>query len=505
MFDFKGLLHSLVHRTDLTSTSTQSATWIAKNLPEERFFGTLIEIVKALANTNQDPNVPVKERIKTVLYVDDKAHELHAHLCKDWLEGKSNARNLLPGILAYWEELTTAYALCSEAFISQSIKDKEIEEAIFFVLIRGIHHQMQLIKWNAFRYLEPDETAWHRLYRFFALSTKLNIHRSPLLLYPQSHTPVTCEQLLLRACMLYLAQTENLVAREIQAIDQILEYTGNSLVLQQVVPEDDPVYTLNITQPKAPTIFIDQDIEQQGQIYWSGKGLKEDLQALSKEFRQNIPQRFRSTRDHFSLETWQGLLHKLKIRWSKEAGLTLRRAPREKSDQSIIVHAGFERIAFLMKVKDLQPNIEQNTPDWHLQDISELGCGLNYHGASYENLGIGKVLLVTIGQSMPKLGVIRRMIRKTNAPSNIGIEWLGSNPLGVTISDPQEDEVPFPCLYISKAQSLGGETLLFIPPKLALKTQTLEFNAMGKTYKILLRSIRTSFDDCCEVMFEVLK
>ncbi|XLM19553.1 PilZ domain-containing protein, partial [Chromobacterium piscinae] len=81
MFDFKSLVTSLLSKNTPASGVAQSATLLVRDLPQAEYFTALVEIIKAISKINADTEISLKERVKTLLYVDDKAADIHQQLC----------------------------------------------------------------------------------------------------------------------------------------------------------------------------------------------------------------------------------------------------------------------------------------------------------------------------------------------------------------------------------------------------------------------------------------
>ncbi|WP_230370972.1 hypothetical protein [Paludibacterium denitrificans] len=166
MFDFKSLVSSLLTKNTSASDVAQSATLLVQDLPQTEYFTALIEIIKAVSKINADTDMSLKERFKTLLYVDEKSHSIHRELCRDYLQQKPGSKSYLPTILAYWNELTTAYQLCLK--LHQSTPNGIPEPQLRLITARGLHHQMRLIARNALRYLKPEGSSWLQAYRFYS-------------------------------------------------------------------------------------------------------------------------------------------------------------------------------------------------------------------------------------------------------------------------------------------------------------------------------------------------
>ena len=155
MFDFKSLVSSLLNKNTTASEVAQSATLLVRDLPEAEYFGALVEIIKAVAKINTDTEISLKERVKTLVYVDDKANNIHRQLCQDYLQSKGGSKGYLPTILAYWHELSTAYQICLRLY--KSHPNAVPEDEIRIVTIRGYNYPTLERFWRGSPSLHNEE------------------------------------------------------------------------------------------------------------------------------------------------------------------------------------------------------------------------------------------------------------------------------------------------------------------------------------------------------------
>ena len=139
MFDFKTLVSSLLTKNTPSSSVAQSATMLVRDLPEAEYFSAVVEIVKAVAKINADTDLPLKERLKTLLYVDERAHGIHDRLCREYLRNEANTRGFLPTILAYWHELANAYQICLR--VHAGAPSGGLDEDIRLATVRGVPNE----------------------------------------------------------------------------------------------------------------------------------------------------------------------------------------------------------------------------------------------------------------------------------------------------------------------------------------------------------------------------
>ncbi|RXZ42130.1 PilZ domain-containing protein [Crenobacter cavernae] len=503
MFDLKKLVSSLVNRNGPQSSIAQSATTLVNELPEAEYAGALVEIVKSIAKINAETDISLKERLKTLLYIDERTHVIHEHLCDDFLAGKAGVKSFLPSILAYLQELSKAYSICLKLY--QGNPQAVLAADIRLATARALNHQMRLTLWNALSYLNSDGMLWQQGYRFYLSAEEQGCDRLPLKLYESDREETTCEHILLRGAMLQLAQTDNLRPAEIVAVERLLySLAGCTRFEKQPNLVDEPVFLLNLETPAAPQPMRRGTLGR-GVRYWSGQPLANRLADIMLDLDKGLPSILTQTRLRFSENEWVQLCSKLATRWSRDGGLSLRKSERSLQMKSVAVDVGFERIAFLAKVQNAYPSGEDSSEEWRLQDVSQTGMGLNYFGRHLDKLVLGRLLMMREEDGNPRLGVIRRISRENSGNARVGVELFGHSPIGVSLTDPAlPDMDPQNGLYITQPNSADGKRWFLLPKGLAEPHRELVLTVQGQSYRIRLKEPLQPFGDSSHSDFDTL-
>lgn len=501
MFDFKSLIGTLLSNAPSRSNTAQSATQLLRELPETDYFDALAEITKAIARINADTQIPLKERIRTLLYVDARAYPLHCRLCREYLADESRNKIQLPTILAYLHELANAYQICLRLYLAAPTV--HLEDRIQQAVLHGLYHQLRLVFWNAQRYVKTEGMVWQQAYRFYAFLEECGIARLPLRLYQGDIEAVSAEQLLLNASMLTLAYPDNMQSVEIQAVDHLLRLLVTSLTLSRQPALDEPVYALNLDTPDAPHLWHHGTASKEGR-YWSAQPLSAALADIMFSLDQDLPPALADIGLGLTAEAWRQLADKLGVRWSHDGGASLRKAVRELRSEDIAVTIGFTPSALLVKLQDTGYHNHPERGLWKLTDSSSSGMGLLYLGRALERLRIGFVVVVLQNDRPAVLAVVRRLQRQPEGGTRVGIETLGHSPLGVTLCSVDRTADPVGALYITQPNSHTGQHWLLLPESHAVEGRTLILLAQDETYQIRLHAPSRRFGDCVHCEFDTL-
>lgn len=501
MFDFKSLVSSLLTKDSPDSDILPSATVLVRDLPQTEYFTATVEIIKAVAKISADAKMSLKERVRTLLYIDEKTHGIQRRLRADYLDQKPGSKHHLPTILAYWHELANAYHICVR--LAEKSTGTTLNDELALAALRGLNYQKQLITWSAMRYLKPEATVWQQAYRFYQYAEVQDFARTPMRLFEDSPWEVSCETLLIHGCMMHLAQTDNMQLKEILATDRLLNILCQPLKLDlQPLPKK-TVFLANLALSEPPRRML-RGMTGKDCRYWITEPVTEKLADLMFDLDQRLPSALANFKLGLSQKDWSGLCEKLAIRWSDDGGKSLRKAERAAKLESATVNIGFERIAYLVKVQDSPAPQQAETDDWRITDYSATGLGLTYLGKSVDELVLGRLIRVNAASHGDVLGVIRRLSRHKNG-TLVGVEILGTQPAGITLIEVENPESsPASALYITQQNSARNQRWFLIPKSLAEPGRDLHLLAQGKTYKIRLKSPSQALLECTHIDFDTL-
>ena len=499
MFDLKAFFGTLAGRGSTSHATATSVTQLAKNLPEAEFYSTFIEIIKAVAKLNADVEVPLPERMQALAYVDDKAYSFHEKICRDLLANTGRPQLHLPSILSYLSELSNGYQIC----LRQAQRGKvPTDGALKQCALRALQHQLSLIKWSALCYLSADGSTWQQAYHIYAFAESQGFAREAIRAY-ETQSPASCEATLIRAAMLHLAQTDNLLPQEIEGVDRLLQRLIEEVHLTRDPVATDFQYVINLDKPQPPQLMR-RGTTGNGCRYWSGESVLNRLADLMLAFEQKIPDSLLSAVPRLAEPDWQLLLEKLSTRWSQDGGKSMRRHERTTTYTDARVEVGLERIALALKLYQGAGSAQED--NWKISDVSPTGVGLVFLGRDIDQLKLGRLIWLSSASLDSTLGVIRRIQRLAEGGTRVGVEIIAENPLVVGLSEgePGENSAPLPALYVTQANARNSARMLLIPERLARQDLPLIFSANGKAYQIRVKQRTAAFEEAAQVDFETL-
>ncbi|WP_024303150.1 PilZ domain-containing protein [Pseudogulbenkiania sp. MAI-1] len=501
MFDFKSLVSSLLSKDSPDNDILPSATVLVRDLPQTEYFTATVEIIKAVAKISADSKMSLKERVRTLLYIDEKTHGIQRRLRADYLNQKPGSKHHLPTILAYWHELANAYHICVR--LAEKSTGTSLNDELALATLRGLNYQKQLITWSAIRHLKPEATVWQQAYRFYQYAEAHDFSRTPMKLFENAQWEVTAETLLIHGCMMHLAQTDNMLQQEILATDRLLNILCQPLRLDLQPQPKRTVFLANLALPEPPRRML-RGMAGKDCRYWNTEPVTQKLADLMFDLDQRLPSALANFGLGLCQKDWSALCEKLAIRWSDDGGKSHRKAERSAKLEAATVDIGFERIAYLVKVQDDSSATQVETDDWRITDYSTTGLGLTYLGKNADELALGRLIRVNSVSHPDVLGIIRRLSRHKNG-TLVGVEILGTQPAGITLLEADNPgSPPASALYITQQNSTKSQRWFLIPKLLAEPERELHLIAQGKTYKIRLKSPCQALLECAHIDFDTL-
>ena len=274
MFDFRGLVSALFRRSsDSPVENLKSATIWVQELTQSDMHEALDEILKALASLNKNPDISLKERIRVLLYLDDKARPLQDTLCREYLAAVDDPlapeqRNLAT-ILQFWQDMATGYQICIRIFANKPGSGKILEQ-LPLLTAKTLHFYAMQAKWAHIRNVPVEPKVWRGLHRLYLFAELEAFDRAPVHLYPHLEE-TTCASEYLQAMMLHLANPASLLPAQIMMVDHWLDSWAKSLVIEIDFRPHRQLYTVNLGDMK-PARKLRRNMLGEKYRYW-GVGL----------------------------------------------------------------------------------------------------------------------------------------------------------------------------------------------------------------------------------------
>lgn len=531
MFDFKGLINALFNRKkDDPVGDLKSATIWVQELPQNDIHQAQQEIIKALGKLNKNPDTSLKERIRVLLYLDEKARSLQETLCREYLgtldDPSSPARKLLPTILLFWEEMATGYRLCIRIFANTPGSGK-IREQLPLLTAKALHFHAMQAKWNHICYLPVENLVWRHLHRLYLFAEREKFDRAPVKLYPEQDD-TTCASEYVQPMMLHLANPASLLPAQIEMVDTWLNSWAKSVVIEAGFRPHRQLYAVNLGDAK-PARKLRRNMLGEKYRYWGIGLLLVTVNKIVEQLKQGeLPVRLKLGED-CRLPACLGLIEEIVQRWSGQA--TTRKHERVLAEKSLLVTEGFSNIVACLKgekktgiaatysIENPRPGTQTNldpsgepelfeagAQQWQVENESLSGYGVTFNRSGTGQLKIGTLvgLKAAIGKGFA-IGIVRRINNEPPRKVNAGIQTLSQTPVLVALHPlPGEQGTAMTAIYLPELPKLQLGRSLLLPNEIYGQGKLLQLKAQGKSYTIRLQPAVERAADYIRAGFDVV-
>lgn len=532
MFDFKGLINALLRKTsDDPVGDLKSATIWVQELPQNDIHQAQHEIVKALRSLNRNPDTSLKERIRVLSYLDDKASPLQETLCREYLATTdapdSAALQLLPTILQFWEEMGTGYEQCIRIF-ARNPGSTKIREQLPLLTAKALHFHAMRAKWSYIRYLPVEAHIWRHLHRLYQFAEQEKIECVPVRLGAQQDD-TSCASEYLQPMMLHLVNPASLCPAQIESIDLWLDSWAKSLVIEAGFRPHRQLYAVNLGDTK-PARKLRRNMLGEKYRYWGIELMLVTIGKVIEQLKQGeLPARLRLGED-FRLPAGLELIEEVVQRWSGKN--TTRKHERIQAEKSLLVTEDFANIVVSLQggkqtgVKAtyntqvdtsgdpqtiMQPSGEPELFDgtaqqWQVENESLSGFGVTFTRNTVEQLRIGTLVALrsTLGKGL-SIGIVRRIHIEPPRKVHAGIQTLTQTPVLVELHPlPGEGGKIATAIYLPELSKLQLGRSLLLSGAAYTQGKLVHLKAQGKNYTIRLQPAVESGLDYVRCGFDVV-
>jgi hypothetical protein len=493
MFDFKGFIDVLRRRARDEHYVGPSATRMMAALPRGESLMALTEIVKSLSAQNRDAKLALKERYRCVLDFDDKARPLIELLARvyrgqEHVEGMS-PRQVLPSLLACYQELATAYKVCLKQH-AQRPSARYAEEAELMTL-RAIGYYALQAKWAYLRYFDTDTKVWRNLNRLYQIADAAGFVNKPLTRYPDE-APCSVAEHYLRAALLRLAEPDRRRPEDIWLVDDWMMHLQSRTKIDRVFRARDQNFAINLDDSRPP-MKLRRNMVGERYRYLSTEALASHFADASQMARQGSLPHYMTgvARDH--LPAVISLLDDLARVFSRAGQERMRRSERKTAEREVLAAPGLDAMLPLLR------GDHTDWAKWTLVDESANGMGAHYKAGYEDRMVVGEVIALRETDGRTFLSAVRRLNKSRDGQVRVGAERICVQPVAVVLIG---EAGAHPALF---CQDTGwGERALLVRRADWVENAEFTLVAGGKRYKVRLGPQLDQMPDYLLVTFTVL-
>ena len=540
MFDFSGLINAILRKkSDDPVGDLKSATIWVQELPLADVHRAHVEIVRALSSINENKKMPLKERIRVCMYLNEKAQGLQNNLCRDYLATTDDPhaieRTYLQTILAFWDEMAVAYQICIRNFAQDP--SAKLWPTIHTITARALHYYAMQAKWAHLRYLPVEGALWRNLHRLYLFAEREDFDKAEFKLFPDSDNKTNCLSEYLQPQMLHLANPESLLPLQIHQLDQWLDTWAKSLTLENQFRPHRQLYAVNLGDTK-PARILRRNMLGEKYRYWGVGLLVVTIEKTVDQLKNGeLPARLGLGED-CRLPQCLDLIETVERRWSKKDV----KRKHERTSNVKVVHVvqglrdiiaqlkpgakikrkpkgemiGYQVIGHTVGGTPMDMNTQGNEElfepvleQWIMENESVTGYGVTFNPTGNAGLRIGSLTGLKPEKAPHFLiGVVRRMNKNPSSKTYVGIETLCQTPIPVELHPLPGADKPakkhIEAIYLLEMPQAQIVRSLLLPRNSINMGHLLQLKAQGKIYTIRPQKILDETEDYCRMTFDVL-
>lgn len=508
MLDLKELVSSLfADREKEGVRDLKSATKMVEQLPENQVLQAVTEIVKALQKMNRNPKVGVKERFRTIAYLDEKTRPLLAHLIEIFFGRKTDPsapqRQVLLTIVAFLGEMANAYSVCLKV-LEQSLRSVDNAQLQLFTL-RGMLYCSSLAKWSYIRYLPVRQGIWGIINSFYLFAEQ---HRfSSVTLIPYAGEPeTTAQREYLQCLLLSLSMPEKMRVGQIELVSTWLRNWEHLAKIETTLRPNQQTFAIQISEAAAPR-RVQRDMAGDDWRYINTGKLIQHLQEVSAHLRVGehpgqigLPA---ESAENCNIQ----LLQQLQNLWSRDVPAPTRKDKRSTISKPVTLICGFNAITKQMTATTLTLRVaREQIMQLTAENESESGLGAQFLPKRSEQLPLGEMVgLYDESTGAINLGVVRRIACLPDGKIFTGIEFMtkktsqAKSPMLVELTQPGKPAMV--AIYSPDSAPAAKDRFLIVPHadyidqgncRLAIQGQFFEVR-VGPPIEYTPETVRASF------------
>lgn len=505
MFDFKGLISALFGRREQGGVyDLQSATQMMLDLPKSQVLTAQTEIIKGLKELNVNADIPVKERLRTIEYLDGKARDLQQHLL-DIYRGKIIDMDAPPKqvqltIIAFWSEMGNAYRQALKQYQYNPPRGIDPVHMQAFTL-RGLLYFVEQAKWSYMRYLKVEPAVWRNLNRFYLHAERQGFEQA--LLSPYPGTPATTiAREYGQALMMALSAPDKLLPKQVELLSNWLRHWSDCIEIGKEIRPHHHLFAINTDTNSPPRRLRRDMLGEQWRFGASARLVASAREALDRLAQGEDPQVLGlpvESADPVNIDLLRRLIHL----WSRDVPVPVRRHERRTARKPVAVVRGLD--AVIEHLTHNRESQEEHVLEWTLDNESDSGLGMQFRVQSHDQLKVGEIIGVVSDQhpDSMSIGVIRRIARQADGLIEAGIETLSKTPLVVELTSLHAQK-GIPVVYSPDSARESKDRFLLVPEGAYAEAGECKLAAQGRAYRIRLTGTRERTPRAAVADFAVL-
>ena len=514
MFDFKSLFRNKAYHVPMTTLASIPRATTELALGQE--YRAHRVVVNSLSMFNTSTEAPSRERLKTLMRLDESSYAFQDSLSTQYLDNPELVSRveskLWEAIFSYFWQLAHGYQAFVKYYVDHQ-EDCDFAELIPLIVTRALHYFAMECKWRYFKQETVHPNMWKRLNKLYRLSESRRFTRTNVIVNSavgSSHSGAEFA----RALLLNALSPQQLSPQQIDLADRLITSWGRLIHIDKhfnrakhewCVDLGSAVGLIPINEPSRAAKF------RYLNVYALLRQIEEYLQELRKG---RLPGNL-STPNGYDQPMYMELLAHMATKWNKHPRKSTSRVRYE----TVEVAFGVESIEKnLLICSDISKELKQEAclvagsstyerEQWLSNGARDGSPSMTLELAGDQTIIPG--LLIGVKQVDKNgrwtIGVVRRVDKKNDSRALLGIETLSFTPKLIhVISSSEKDTVRIPGIFLPRIDNAGIASSLIIPLSEFVTQRLLELDDAKSLYQIRLADVLEQSEDWIRIKFDVL-
>lgn len=513
MFDFKSLFRNKAYHVPMTTLASIPRATTELALGQE--YRAHRMVVNSLSMFNTNTEVPNRERLKTLMRLDESGYAFQESLSTQYLDNPELVSRveskLWEAIFSYFWQLAHGY----QAFVKHYVEHPEksdFAELIPLIVTRALHYFAMESKWRYFKQETVHPNMWKRLNKLYRLSesrrfTRTNVTVNSAVASSHSGTEFA------RALLLDALSPQQLSPQQVDLADRLITSWGRLIHIDKNFNRAKHEWYVDLGAAVG-LLPINEPLHGVKLRYLNIHALLHQIEEYLQELRKGRLPGNLTLAIGCDQPMYAELLTHMATKWNKRQRKSLSRVTR---CETVEVAFGVESIEKnLLISSDILKELKQEaclvagTPtyereQWLGSRSREGNPAMTLELAGSEAIAPG--LLIGVKQADKNgrwtIGVVRRVDRKNDNRAVLGIETLSFTPKLIHVISGGDNE-RIPGIFLPRIDNAGIASSLIIPLSAFVTQRLLELDDAKSLYRIRLADVLEQSENWIRIKFDVL-
>ena len=416
---------------------------LLSSLPEDAN-QAIEQVTKLLEEVSTDSSLTAIQAAEAVQAIDDAAQLPAVQLRRELFAAGTNrnqVRVLWATLGAYTFERAEALTFPIEAAMSRRAVGEALLRQLPRLIVRALRAWSELSTSLNMRYMTLDDAEWERTTAVYASAEKLGCATNPLRAHPNSALDTTAQEEFVRLCV-FAASSPN--ALDPAAMPLLDHFSGVFASRFEFTLKSQPgsYYWVDLERGRVPARVTPAAAPRQGLRFLSGVTASQRIEEIVNEIVTSggVPAELRLDQATDLTELTRVLQH-LIGHWGLNP--RTRKTPRHKMQVWVSVRWGLESMLDALGIAGTSPTRpegiagEHDAPEsWLTEEVGAGGFSAVAPSAEDDDLNTVDSLVIAKSDGSPawNVGIVRRMQRRNDEKTLIGVQIVARAPIAVTLN-----------------------------------------------------------------------